>query len=100
MAMDDLLARRMKRGALYTCCRENGYNKLVLAQHLDDLAESFMMSALHNGQVSRARQVLCLLPDPSLGAPVVFASLERCLAHIGFSPREESGASRFGFGIR
>ncbi|CAM9657353.1 unnamed protein product [Ectocarpus fasciculatus] len=42
---------RMKRGLLYSCCREQGYNKLVLAQHLDDLAESFIMSALHNGQV-------------------------------------------------
>ncbi|CAM9682796.1 unnamed protein product [Ectocarpus sp. 4 AP-2014] len=42
---------RMKRGLLYACCREQGYNKLVLAQHLDDLAESFIMSALHNGQV-------------------------------------------------
>eukprot|EP00608_Synchroma_pusillum_P005484 CAMPEP_0198431568 /NCGR_PEP_ID=MMETSP1452-20131203/19457_1 /TAXON_ID=1181717 /ORGANISM="Synchroma pusillum, Strain CCMP3072" /LENGTH=254 /DNA_ID=CAMNT_0044152029 /DNA_START=14 /DNA_END=775 /DNA_ORIENTATION=- len=42
---------RMKRGMLYTCCREKGYNKLVLAQHLDDLAESFLMSALHNGQL-------------------------------------------------
>lgn len=31
--------------------RNNKYNKLVLAQHLDDLAESFMMSALHNGQI-------------------------------------------------
>lgn len=31
--------------------RVNGYNKLVLAQHLDDLAESFLMSALHNGQI-------------------------------------------------
>lgn len=41
----------MKRGLLYACCREQGYNKLVLAQHLDDLAESFIMSALHNGQV-------------------------------------------------
>jgi tRNA(Ile)-lysidine synthase TilS/MesJ len=28
---------RMKRGALYTCMREHGYNKLVLAQHLDDV---------------------------------------------------------------
>lgn len=43
----------MKRGLLYACCREQGYNKLVLAQHLDDLAESFIMSALHNGQVCR-----------------------------------------------
>jgi len=32
-------------------CRTNKYNKLVLAQHLDDLVESFLMSALHNGQV-------------------------------------------------
>ena len=42
---------RFKRGLLYSCCRDNNYNKLVLAQHLDDLAESFMMSALHNGQI-------------------------------------------------
>ena len=40
---------RMKRGHLYTCARENNCNKLVLAQHLDDLAESFMMSVMHNG---------------------------------------------------
>ena len=32
---------RMKRGMLYTCCRTHGFNKLILAQHLDDLAESF-----------------------------------------------------------
>lgn len=42
---------RFKRGLLYSCCRTYGYNKLVLAQHLDDLVESFLMSALHNGQV-------------------------------------------------
>ncbi|KAJ0393070.1 hypothetical protein ATCC90586_003415 [Pythium insidiosum] len=42
---------RMKRGLLYTCCRKQGFNKLVLAQHLDDLAESFFMSAIHNGQL-------------------------------------------------
>jgi tRNA(Ile)-lysidine synthase TilS/MesJ len=40
---------RMKRGKLYTCARENKCNKLVLAQHLDDCAESFMMSVMHNG---------------------------------------------------
>ncbi|XRB16727.1 tRNA-cytidine(32) 2-sulfurtransferase [Pseudoscourfieldia marina] len=43
---------RMKRGALYTCCRDNGYNKLALGQHLDDEVESFFMSALHNGRLS------------------------------------------------
>lgn len=40
---------RMKRGALYSCCRANGYTTLVLGQHLDDLAESLFMSAFHNG---------------------------------------------------
>ena len=40
---------RMKRGILYSTARDNGYNKLVLAQHLDDCAESFLMSAVHNG---------------------------------------------------
>ena len=44
---------RMKRGLLYGCCRDFGYNKLVLGQHLDDLAESLFMSTLHNGQVGR-----------------------------------------------
>lgn len=51
----------MKRGLLYSCCREQGYNKLVLAQHLDDLAESFIMSALHNGQVRVGCCFVCLL---------------------------------------
>ena len=40
---------RMKRGALYTCARKHGYTHLVLAQHLDDLAETFIMNAFHGG---------------------------------------------------
>ena len=42
---------RMKRGIMYSTCREEGYNVLVLAQHLDDLAESLMMSLFHGGQL-------------------------------------------------
>jgi tRNA(Ile)-lysidine synthase TilS/MesJ len=42
---------RMKRGIMYSTCREHGYNALALAQHLDDLAESFLMSAFHGGQL-------------------------------------------------
>ncbi len=42
---------RMKRGILYTTARKKGYNILALAQHLDDLAESFLMSAFHNGKL-------------------------------------------------
>ena len=40
---------RMKRGVLYATARREGYNVLAMAQHLDDLAESFLMSAMHNG---------------------------------------------------
>ena len=42
---------RMKRGLMYQIARENKYNVLALGQHLDDLAESFMMSAFHNGKI-------------------------------------------------
>eukprot|EP00045_Choanoeca_perplexa_P012554 m.137374 g.137374 ORF g.137374 m.137374 type:complete len:987 (-) comp16053_c1_seq2:85-3045(-) len=40
---------RMKRGRLYACARREGYNVLLFGQHLDDLAESMMMSMFHNG---------------------------------------------------
>jgi len=42
---------RMKRGIMYRLCREHGYNVLALGQHLDDLAESLLMSLFHGGQV-------------------------------------------------
>jgi tRNA 2-thiocytidine biosynthesis protein TtcA len=42
---------RMKRGTIYATAREQGYNVIALAQHLDDLAESFLMSAFHGGQL-------------------------------------------------
>lgn len=46
---------RMKRGIMYTVCRREGYDVLALAQHLDDLAESFLMSAFHGGQLRTMR---------------------------------------------
>mgnify|MGYP000939451216 CR=1 FL=1 len=42
---------RMKRGILYTVCAREGYSVLALGQHLDDQAESLLMSAFHNGQL-------------------------------------------------
>lgn len=42
---------RMKRGIMYSTCRREGYNVLALAQHLDDLAESLLMSLFHEGQL-------------------------------------------------
>lgn len=43
---------RMKRGLLYKAARREGYNVLALGQHLDDLAESFLMSAFHGGKLN------------------------------------------------
>jgi tRNA 2-thiocytidine biosynthesis protein TtcA len=42
---------RMRRGILYRIAREQGCNVLALAQHLDDLAETFLMSAFFGGQL-------------------------------------------------
>ncbi len=46
---------RMRRGILYRVARDQGYTVLALAQHLDDLAESFLMSAFHGGQLHTMR---------------------------------------------
>lgn len=42
---------RMRRGLMYKTARQNNFNVLALGQHLDDLAESFLMSALHGGRL-------------------------------------------------
>ncbi|KAF2344862.1 hypothetical protein FHG87_024383 [Trinorchestia longiramus] len=42
---------RMKRGRIYAAARSHHYNVLAFGQHLDDLAESFLMSAFHNGRL-------------------------------------------------
>ena len=51
MGKDSICAfcARIKRGLLYAVCRREGFNVLALGQHLDDLAESFLMSATRNG---------------------------------------------------
>ena len=42
---------RIKRGVMYNTARRNRFNVIALAQHLDDLAESFLMSAFHGGRL-------------------------------------------------
>ncbi len=42
---------RMRRGLMYKTARRHGFNVIALGQHLDDLAESFLMSALHGGHL-------------------------------------------------
>lgn len=42
---------RMRRGALYSKAQEGGFNKIALAHHLDDAAESFVMNFSYNGSL-------------------------------------------------
>lgn len=42
---------RMKRGLIYKVAREENYGVIALGQHLDDLAESFLMSAFYQGRL-------------------------------------------------
>ncbi|CAL1261749.1 unnamed protein product [Larinioides sclopetarius] len=42
---------RLKRGRIYACAHRQNYNVVALGQHLDDLAESFVMSIFHNGRL-------------------------------------------------
>lgn len=43
---------RMRRGILYSQARRHSYNVIALAHHLDDLAESFLMSAFYGGKIN------------------------------------------------
>lgn len=45
------LCSRLRRGAIYTYAKANGFNKIALGHHRDDLIESFMMSALYSGEI-------------------------------------------------
>lgn len=71
---------RMRRGVLYACARREGYNVLVLAQHLDDLAESFLLSIFHGGSLRTMKaHYLNDAGDVRVARPLVYVR-ERQLA--------------------
>ncbi len=45
------LCSRLRRGNIYRYARDNGYTKIALGHHRDDLIQSFMMSALYSGEI-------------------------------------------------
>ncbi len=65
---------RMKRGIMYSTARTENYNVLALAQHLDDLAESFLMSAFHGGRLNTMKaHYLIDAGDLRVIRPLVYA---------------------------
>jgi tRNA 2-thiocytidine biosynthesis protein TtcA len=65
---------RMRRGILYRVARENGCNVLALAQHLDDLAETFLMSAFFGGKLrTMAAHYLNDAGDLRVIRPLIYA---------------------------
>lgn len=45
------LCSRLRRGIIYNYAKENGFNKVALGHHRDDLIESLMLSIMYNGEI-------------------------------------------------
>ncbi len=45
------LCSRLRRGIIYTYAEQEGYNKVALGHHRDDLIRSLLMSILYNGEI-------------------------------------------------
>ncbi|MBS0351457.1 MAG: tRNA 2-thiocytidine(32) synthetase TtcA, partial [Proteobacteria bacterium] len=45
------LCSRLRRGNIYQYAKDNGFNKVALGHHRDDLIRTLLMSILYNGQI-------------------------------------------------
>lgn len=59
------LCSRLRRGNIYQYARDNGFNKVALGHHRDDLIESLMMGMFYNGEI-RSMPPKLLTDDQSL----------------------------------
>ncbi|MCR4403055.1 MAG: tRNA 2-thiocytidine biosynthesis protein TtcA [Firmicutes bacterium] len=54
------ICSHLRRGALNNLALENGFNKVALAHHRDDVVETLLMSILYSGQIHTFRPVTFL----------------------------------------
>jgi len=45
------LCSRLRRGSIYTYAEKNGFNKIALGHHRDDLIRTLLMSILYSGEI-------------------------------------------------
>jgi tRNA 2-thiocytidine biosynthesis protein TtcA len=45
------LCSRLRRGIIYSYAEDNGYNKIALGHHRDDLIRTLLMSIFYNGEI-------------------------------------------------
>ncbi|MBK1672896.1 tRNA 2-thiocytidine(32) synthetase TtcA [Ectothiorhodospira shaposhnikovii] len=91
---------RMRRGLIYRTAREQNYNVIALGQHLDDLAESFLMSAFHGGRLKTMKaHYLIEAGDLRVIRPLVYARERRIsdfARKAGLPVMEENCPTRYG----
>lgn len=73
------LCSRMRRGALYTLCKREGYTKLALGHHLDDAIETLLLNVLYSGSLRSMPLLLERSEPPAVIRPLSYA-LERDIA--------------------
>lgn len=64
---------RMRRGYLYSYALSNGFNKLAIAHHFDDAAESFFMNFTYNGTLRTLAPKYVAKNGLTIIRPLIFA---------------------------
>lgn len=66
------MCSRLRRGNIYRYAEENGYNKIALGHHRDDLIESLLMSILYSGEIRSMPPKLLTNRNNTVIRPMVY----------------------------